>query len=240
VLTRDTTENEPVRLLRDPRSATGLPLRVSTYVYRQPDSNGLKIIVAAESSVREDATVGFVLVNRSGVIAASDAGVAADGRYVATKSIAGGSYMLKAAVIGRDGRTGSVERHFDARLGKVGGLTVGDLMLAEPSADGSAALQPVVVSLRGDQLVAYLELYAADDWSPAAGAVTVEVVAGEGEPPARIPALVERAGPGRWTATARWPLDYLPPGARLAVMTVALPGAEPARFSRPFAVERKK
>jgi VWFA-related protein len=241
VLARDTTEAELVRLLRDPRPATGLPLRVSTYVYRQPDSEGLKVIVAAESSVREAVTVGFILVNGSGVIAASDAGMAPDGRYAATKSIPGGRYMLKAAVIGRDGRSGSVERHFDARLASAGGVPVGDLMLAEPATDGSAALQPVVVSLRGDQLVTYLELYAADDWSPGSDAVRVEVEAGEdGVPPVRIPAVVQRAGPGRWTVTARWPLDDLPPGARLAVVTVALPGAEPARFTRPFAVERKK
>lgn len=240
VYTRDTTEAELVRLLRDPRPAIGLPLRVSTYVYRQPDSGGLKIIVAAESSVREDVTVGFILVNRSGVIAASDAGIAVDGRYVATKTIPGGSYMLKAAVIGRDGRSGSVERHFDARLGRAGSVAVGDLMLAEPAAGARAALQPVVASLRGDQLVAYLELYAAEDWAPGTGAVTVEVTAGEGEPRARIPAVLERAGPGRWTATARWPLDDLPAGARLAIVTVALPGAEPARFSRPFAVERRR
>lgn len=240
VYTRDTTEAELVRLLRDPRPAIGLPLRVSTYVYRQPDNDGLRIIVAAESSVREDVTVGFILVNRSGVIAASDAGIAAGGRYVATKTIPAGSYMLKAAVIGRDGRSGSVERHFDARLGKAGGVMVGDLMLAEPAAEAGAALQPVVASLRGDRLVAYLELYAPDDWTPGAGAVTVEVAAGEGEPPARIPAVLERTGAGRWTATARWPLDGRPPGARLVVMTVALPRAEPIRLSRPFAVERKK
>lgn len=240
VLARDTTEAELVRLLRDPRPAAGLPLRVSTYVYRQPDSEGLKIIVAAESSVREAVTVGFILVNGSGVIAASDAGMAPDGRYVATKSIPGGRYMLKAAVIGRDGRSGSVERHFDARLGNAGSVKMGDLMLAEPAAGGGAALQPVVVTFRGDQLIAYLELYAADDWSPVPDAVTVEIVAGEGERPARVPAIVQHAGPGRWTATARWPLDDLPQGARLAVVTVALPGGEPVRFSRPFAVERKK
>lgn len=240
VHTRDTTEAELVRLLRDPRPATGLPVRASTYVYRQPDSYGLKIVVAAETSTREDVTVGFILVNDSGVIAASDAGIAADGRYVATKAIPGGRYMLKAAVIAKDGRSGSVERHFEARLGRAGGVAVGDLMLAEPSADRGAALQPVVASLRGDQLIAYLEIYAADDWSPGADAVTVEVLAGEGEPPARIPAVVQRAGPSRWTATARCPLSDLQPGARLAVVTVAFPGADPVRLSRPFAVEREK
>ena len=111
-------------------------------------------------------------------------------------------------------------------------------MLAEsPVAEG---LQPLVASLRGNMLVAYLELYAPENWSPAGGTVTLEIQNGDRTLPARVPAVMEHAGAGRWTATARYPLADAQPGAHLAVVTLTLAGSDPIRLSRPFAVERKK
>ena len=235
--TAETTEAELVRLLRDPRAVTELPLRVATYSYLQPGGSGTRTIVAAETAADSDVTIGYVVVNSQGVIAASGAEVAADGRFVATTDIPDGRYMLKMAIIDRAGRRGSVDRHFDVKRRNPGGVAMGDLMVAEPGPAGAAALQPVVASLRGSELVVYTELYSEGPWT-ASGAVTIEVDAGEG-PPVRIVPVVARAGAQRWTVTGRAPLADFRAGARVVTMTIAPPGVEPVRRSRAFAVNRR-
>ena len=236
--TRDTTEKELVRLLRDPRSATTLPIRAATYIYRQPDSEGMKVVVAIETTSRDPVTIGYVLVNRSNVIVASGGETAPDGRLLATAAVPAGSYMLKAAVVDAARQSGSIERHFDVRLAPAGSVRVSDLMLAEEPIAGG--LQPLVASLRGRTLVAFLEIYAPENWTPDRGTVTLEVQNGERTLPLRSAAVVERAAAGRWTATAKYPVADAQAGAHLAVVTLTLPGSDPIRLSRPFAIERKK
>lgn len=237
----DTTETELVRLLRDPKTVTDLPLRVGIYSYRQPSGDGFKTIVAAETGRDQDVTVGYVIVNGSGVIAASGGDIAAKGRYVVTTTLpAGGGYMLKAAIIDSAGRRGSVQRHFDVRLGKSGKVTYGDLMLAEPGPGGSAelAMHPVVAMVRGPELIAYMELYA-DDWTPGPGAVKLEMVNdGDAASVTSLPVKIERVGQGRWTITARAPLTDVPAGTRFVRATIAAPGADPTQVTRVFSVVR--
>jgi hypothetical protein len=235
---RDTTEAQLVRLLRDPRSASTLPIRAATYVYRQPDSEGMKVVVAVETRSQEPVTIGYVLVNRSNVIVASGGETAPDGRLLATAAVPAGSYMLKAAVVDAARQSGSIERHFDVRLAPAGAVRVSDLMLAESPIAGG--LQPLVATLRGKTLVAYFEIYAPENWTPEKSTVTLEIQNGDTTLPERVAAVVERAAPGRWTATAKYPLAGAQPGAHLAVVTITLPGSNPIRLSRPFAVERKQ
>jgi VWFA-related protein len=235
---RETTEAQLVRLLRDPRSATSIPVRATTYAQRQPEGEGMKIVVAVETPLQEPVTIGYVLVNRSKVIVASGAETSPDGRLLATAVVPSGSYMLKAAAIDAAGQSGSVERHFDARIAQAGIVRTGELMLAESPVGGG--LQPLVASLRGNTLVGYLEIYAPENWSPDGVTVTLEVQNGDRTLPARVPAVVERGNAGRWTAIAKYPLADAQPGPHLAVVTLALPGSDPIRLSRPFAVERKK
>ena len=253
----DTTETELVRLLRDSRTVTEIPVRVGTYSYRQPAGDGFKTIVAVETGREQDVTFGYVIVNRSGVIAASGGDIAARGRYVATTTLPAGGYMLKAAVIDSAGRRGSVERHFEVRLGKSGRASYGDLMLAEPGPStrlendgarsgqgpgGSTALamHPVVAMVRGPELIAYMEVYA-DDWTPTAGAVRLEMVS-DGQTAESITPLattLERTAPGRWTVTARVPLGDAPAGTRFVRATLTAPGADPTQITRVFSTVGK-
>lgn len=240
----DTTETELVRLLRDPRTVTELPIRVGTFSYQQASGEGFKTIVAAETGREQDVTFGYVLVNRAGVIAASGGDIAVKGRYVLTTTLPAGGYMLKAAVIDSAGRRGSVERHFEVRLGKAGSATLGDLMVAEPGPGGTGelAMHPIVAALRGRELVAYMELYAAGDWTPGPGVVKLEMVSGGtgAETVTPLTAVVERAGAGRWTVTARTPIDPAQGGTRFVRATIAVPGADPMRLTRAFTVERAR
>lgn len=237
----ETTETELVRLLRDPRTVTELPLRTGTYSYRLPEGEGFKTIVAAETGRDQDVTFGFVVVNRSnGVIVANGRDTAAGGRYVVTATLPAGGYMLKAAVIDNAGRQGSVERHFEVRLGKAGNTTFGDLMIAEPGpgAAGEAAMHPIVASLRGKELVVFTELYGPDNWIPAPGTVKLEVVSdgGSSESVTSMTPSIQRAGAGRWTVTARSPLDTVQAGTRFVRATITAPGQDPVRLTRAFTV----
>ena len=237
----ETTETELVRLLRDPRTVTELPVRVGTYSYRLPEGEGFKTIVAAETGRDQDVTFGYVIVNRSGVIAASGGDIAAKGRYVVTATLPAGGYMLKAAVIDSAGRRGSVERHFEVRLGKAGNTTFGDLMIAEPGpgSDAASAMHPVVALVRGKELLVYTEVYGPDNWIPAPGTVKLDVVSdgGGSESVASMTPSIQRAGAGRWTVTARSPLGGAPGGTRFVRATIAAPGQEPVRLTRAFTVE---
>ena len=235
--TPETIEADVIRLLRDPRSVAELPLRVATYAYRQPGGSGTRTIVAAETPSGTEATLGYVVVNERGVIAASGAESLAGGRFVATTDLPGGRYMLKIAMIDPAGRHGSVEHHFEVRLGRAGELVIGELMVAEPPGQPGAALQPVVGSLRGPELVVYTELYSDGPWT-APGVLRIELDAGEG-PPIEIVPVVERAGPGHWTVTGRVRLPNERPGPRVVTMTIVAPGSEPVRRSRPFTVGRR-
>jgi VWFA-related protein len=236
-LTLKTTEAELVRLLRDPRPVAELPLRVATYSFLQPGGSGTRTIVAAETALDTDVTLGYLIVNSQGVIAASGSEVVGGGRFVATSDIPDGRYLLKIAILDRAGRRGSVERQFEVKLGKPGGVSLGDLMVAEPGSAGRAALQPVVASLRGSELVVYTELYSPGPWTTP-GVLTIELDAGEGAP-VRITPVIERAGADRWTVTGRIPLADVRTGPRVVTMTIAAPGAEPVRRTRAFAMDRR-
>ena len=239
-----TKEAELVRLLRDPRLATDVPVRVATYSYRRTAGEGYTTIVATEIGREEDVTFGYVIVNQSGVIAASGGDIAARGRFVVTATLPPGGYMLKAAVIDNAARRGSVDRHFEVRLGKAGSTTFGDLMIAEPGpgSEAESAMHPVVASLRGKELVVFTELYGPDNWIPAPGTVKLEIVSdgGTSESVAPMTPSIQRVGAGRWTVTARSPVDAAPGDTRFVRATISIPGHEPARLTRAFTLERAR
>lgn len=237
----DTTDTELVRLLREVRTATELPVRVGTYSYRVAEGEGYKTIVAVETGRDQDVMFGYVIVNGSGVIADSGGDTAAKGRYVFTKTLPAGSYLLKAAVIDSAGRRGSVERRFEVRLGKAGNTTFGDLMIAEPGpgSEGATAMHPVVALVRGKELVVFTELYGPDNWIPAPGTVKLDIVS-DGRSSESITSMtpsIQRVGAGRWTVTARSALDTAQVGTRFVRATIAVPGQDSVRLTRAFTVE---
>ena len=223
----------------DPRSAADVAVRAATFLYRQPAGAGLKTILAAETAVEQDVTLGYVVVNRSGVIAASGADSAARGRYVTTLELPEGNYMLKVAVIDAAGRRGSVERHFDVRLSAAGGVSHGDLLLAEPPAPGVESMQPVVRALRSRELLAYVELYGPPGWVPRQDDVRAELIAREGDTTALLTPTISQSADGRWVISARANLHEAEPGPRLVIVTIAVPGAAPLRLARTFDIDPK-
>lgn len=224
------------RLLRNPRLATELPLRLATYSMRDPVRDDLKVLISLETDAAVPGraiTVGFVLVNDRGVVVWSGGGLTDTGRYVVPVGLSPGRYVLKGAGIEPGGRQGSVERRFEARLATTGEIRLSDLILAEPS----DVLIPAVVRAGSDQLVAYLEVYGPIDWSPPLGDATFVITTVDSPAPLiTVQATISRAGPGRWIVRAEVSLTDLPPGPYFASARLAISGLSKERLTHPFVV----
>jgi VWFA-related protein len=231
------------RLLRTPRLATGLPLRLAAYSF--PQANGLlKVIVTAETDhagAGRESTIGFVVIDEKGVIAASGATTTTTGRFSLPASLAPGRYLVRAAAIDRVGdRHGSVERRVDVRPIAAGAVQISDLMLVEPSRDASAPFTPAVARTTGDRMLLYLEAFTAAAALPEGTTVRIDVTAaGATAPAVSAPATIRGAGAQRWTATAELALRDLQPGPYLAAAVVTVPGAPPQRLTRSFVVTKE-
>jgi VWFA-related protein len=232
-------------LLRSPRLATELPLRVSTYTYQEPGSAKLRVVVSAESATASDAaspaTLAFVLLDTQNVIAASSTHLAENGRHSFSAIVAAGDYTLKVAGIDPLGRRGSVERGFTARLGTAGQLRVSDLLVAAAPASPHDPMHPTVDATVEGDVVAYLELYA-DEATPLRQAtVRIEVASSEEGPSfVTIPATLHRRD-ARWViARAQLPMESLPPGRYFVRAQVYMGGHPMKRLVRPLGLDRSE
>jgi VWFA-related protein len=242
VLTAAATGSHIERLLRSPRLSTELPLRVAAYTLKDEATDQLKVLVSAETDHAghgREVTVGFVVVNGEGVIAASGAGRTESGRYTVPATLPPGRYMVKVAAVDAAGRQGSVERRFNAMLGGAGTVRLSDLMIADPPPAAGTPLEPAAARAAGEHVVMYLEAYAPDDWSPSHD-VRFEVRgSSSGDPAVSAQAPFRRTGPGRWVASAEVPLDSVAPGAYLAAAQVPLEPELPQRVTRSFVVAKR-
>ena len=232
-------------LLRAPRLATELRLRVSTYTYQEPGTAKLRVVVSAEVTKPSDAasvpTLAFVLLDARNVIAASATHTAAHGRHAFSAVVAPGEYTLRVAAVDPLGRRGSVDRGFEARLSEVGGLRLSDLLVAAAPASTGDPLQPTIDSTQERELVAYLELYANEAVSLHLATVRMEVAVTESGPSfVTIPATLHRRD-ARWViARAQLPTESLPPGRYFVRAQLYVGGQPVKRLTRPFAVEPQR
>ncbi len=198
-------------------------------------------MISAEAGIREtasDTSLGFVLVDAAGVIAASATHDAPDGRHAFSVVVPEGRYTLRAAARDSVGRQGSVERVFRAHLAGDRDLRVGDLMLARPAPPG-VPLQPLVDHASGSAVVAYLELQA-DRAVPAPEAVHVHITSAAA--PAvlvSVDAVVSVRDDGWVIARALVPVETLPPGTYVARAEIVRAGSIAARAARPFTLTRQ-
>ena len=232
-------DTELVRLLRDPRLATDVPVRIAAYTFRDADPQRLHVLLSAEvdGGTVQEATTGFVLIDGRGIIAASGAGQTSGGRYFQSATVPPGRYTLKAAAVTDGGRHGSVERQLDAKLASSGAVTLSDFMLAEPPAAPSEPLRPLIVSASAATLVAYIEAYGDDTWNATAASAAYEVSKEGDAPTLTVPATFKPITRGRWVASGNLPLRTLSPGTYTVTLRLTLPGAEPQVLTRRFVLK---
>jgi VWFA-related protein len=155
--------------LRQPRLATELPMRLTSYTFRGTDPRRLKTILAAELALPLSATVdltwGFEVLDKGRVIAdAFDYGLplgstATDDTVVLVTACAlpPGRYSLKFAVMDKAGRRGSVEHPLEVGLRQADPVQFSDLLVGN---DDGETFRPQLEFKPGtSELSALVEVY---------------------------------------------------------------------------------
>jgi VWFA-related protein len=236
-----TPEDQIVQLLRTPRLATELPLRVVTLHYLSAERDRFKVVVGAETEAAgPEVTLGFVVIDENGRIVTSATHRTTSGRYSFPIVLPHGRFLLRAAGIDSGGRKGSVERAFEPRVRGSGAVRISDLMLAEPAQVADGLLHPSFERVTDDKLIAYLELYTRPDWSRTDGQVTLTIArAGTTTAVGSAPATLVSREPGVWIAQAELSVADLPSGRYVARATVRADGAPLEPVSRSFVIVRE-
>jgi VWFA-related protein len=171
-------EESLVESLRSPLGVTGVPLRVSTFVYQDPQADGkVRLMVAADVGQPGDPpapyTMGYIVVDNEGRVVASKSEKLTlspqEGRPAAALSYLGavtldpGVYDFRLGAVDARGRRGSVVREVSAWKMAGEEFTFADLVVNH-AAGAVAGLRPdVEPHVDPDGVAAYVELYASSE-----------------------------------------------------------------------------
>ena len=239
-----------IESLQSPLPATAIPLSVSTYTVQEKPPK-VKVIIAAEASSNDalagGGMLGFLLLDQKGQTSAGhveklEPGPAGRGpqAYVVAAEVDPGVYTLKMAMVGADGRAGSVERTFAAKLTTFERIRASDLFLADGGGSTAAGATPGV-SAKGEiasgALHAALQLVADTPDALNDATVAIEVAAaGSRRPLNRVLAQASGTGTQR-TVEATVPLLHFPPGEYLARALVSIGDRQVGEVERPFHIK---
>jgi VWFA-related protein len=238
------------RALRAPLTMNDVPMRLSTWTYKEPGGAKVRLLITAELERTVDQsldyTAGLLLVDRSNRAVASNVELRPLQQHPTTPGVAifarslmvdPGTYLLRFAAADDDGRLGSVERKLEAWDMTGGMLTVGDLLIGpapEPGASVTPAIEPLVTN---GQLVALFEVYQSG-LAPDSLQATLDIVIDEnGKPLLTTPLTVAiGASPEIGMLQGVVNTSALPPGRYLARASVRQQGKPRGHIVRPFRV----
>jgi len=228
-------------VLAQPLLAEGIPLKVATRSFKAPDSDKIKVIVAAAFGRPADMppvrALGFWVTDDRGEVQAFtlDTSPGSTSPYVGAALLSPGTYTLKLAAIDDQGRRGSVEHRFEARLRAGGPFRFGDLMLAD--GEIGRKLQPKIEPRVSRQaVIGYSEIYASDPSRFDGTSVRFEVAKdANGQALASAPAVIgETPVPGRRLIQGSVALPRLDPGNYVLRAIVMVAGRPVARVTTEF------
>jgi VWFA-related protein len=240
-------------LLRTPAAVGELPVRLTTYAFQDPDSPKVRLLVAMEIDRSDDASgemaMGMVLVKAGGEVGATffqpsigapDRPDANGQRAFATLLVDPGQYTLKAAVVDKDGRRGSLERPVRAFMTRMSRFRATELLIGDDTSGdaGSGGIVPTITGdLSGERLFTYMELFADGPAAFEGTAVTIEVVPAGGthvvERAAATLQAVQEGQPVR-AVSGTVPIALLTPGAYVARAVVTVDDKTVGQMTRPF------
>ena len=239
------------RALKSPLPINDLPIRVSTWTYKEPGTAKVRVLIAAEverlSEQSLDYTAGMLLIDRNGrgvmpetklktlAIKDGDPGTAV---FTGMLSVEPGTYRLGLAMSDSEGRVGSVSRGITAFQMNGPELSMGDLLLGSLTGADRSGLQPAIEpAISTAQMGALLELYGGA--AQVAGIdSTLEILADENSAPLATVPMRMAAGPSPEivTASAQFSTAALPPGRYLARGIVRQGGKALGHLIRPFRI----
>jgi VWFA-related protein len=242
-------------LLRTPIVETGVPLALTTYVFQDPGSLRIRLLVAMDiEDTGAQVSAGIVLIDKKGEVGASlyqpeittsAASPPGTRRYFATLLLEPGPYTLRAAVADGSGRRGSIESSVWAYMRRFGPFRVTDLLLGErqESGDQSTVVPSVTGEASGPALHTYLELFSETPSVFTQTSVTIEVAAAEDAPAlASAPATLQQPDQNAQNraVAAAVSLDRLLPGTYVARAVISVGGRRVGVMTRGFKVVKPR
>jgi VWFA-related protein len=246
---RATTPVDAVtRAIKSPLPINDLPLKISTWTYKEPGGQKVRVLVAAEVErlvgQSLDYTVGIAIVNKDGrgfsqpvatrqlTEKPGDPGTATFSSMLAVEP---GQYRVLLSMADSEGRVGSVGRGVTAFQMSGPGVALGDLLVAPFNGAANTAIEPAIEPVVAGAMAALMEVYAAQ----AAGIeATLEILTSEDSAPlATMPMRVSAGGsPEITNIGAQFSTAALPPGRYLARGTVRQGGKPQGHLVRPFRI----
>jgi len=250
---RATTPVDAVaRAIRSPLPINDLPLKISTWTYKEPGSGKIRVLVSAEAERLVDQpldyTVGMAITNKQGrgvappvelkklVEKSGDPGTAV---FSGLLMVEPGEYKVILSMADSEGRVGSVVRSVTAFQMEGPGIAMGDLLLGRYSGGANAVLDAAIEPAVTGAMAALMEAYSP---SLAAGLngleASLEILTSENTPPlATVPMRVGAgSSPEIAAITAQFNTTALPPGRYLARATLRQGGKAQGHLIRPFRI----
>ena len=236
------------RALRSPLPINDLPLKLSTWTYKEPGSSKVRVLIAAEAERLAgqvlDYTVGMAMVNKQGrgvappvelKTLAEKSGDPGTAVFSGMMSVDPGQYKVILSMADSEGRIGSVARAVTAFQMDGPGIALGDLIVGGYSGGGKAVLEPTIEPAISGAMAVLMEAYG----SQTAGLeATLEILSNENSPPLATMPMRIVAGPSPEVATAstQFNTSALPPGRYLARGTLRQGGKAQGHLIRPFRI----
>jgi VWFA-related protein len=243
-------------LLRTPVAATGIPLTLTTYVFQDPGSLRVRVLVATDVESGPDPgdrlAVGMVLLDEKGSVVASfyqpqmapsPQSPPGSQRFFTTLLAQPGPYTLRVAVSEASGLSGSVERHVRAYVSRLGPFRASELMIGDDQRDSATAgiLPSVTGEMSAGVMHTYLELFAEAPAMFDRASVTLEAAATPESPALEAVAArlqVPDSDLHSRAAAAAIPLAPLAAGTYVARAVISVDGRPVGTMTRAFRVVR--
>ena len=245
-----TPEEAVVDTLRSPFAVAELPLRATTFVTQDTNSDKVRLIVAAEvgapGATPAEYTIGAAVFDNDGktivgfterkVLARTDARPNAPLEYVTAVLVDPGIYAVRLAVIDGDGRRGSVIRAVSAWQMRKQEFAFGDLFVGTLPDDGMKVKAGVEPNVDSGALAAFLELYTTAPDTFGRTEVSFEIASDQDGPALATTRAVLVGDAAAMTRTAQGAVEaaLLPPGRYIARARITREGKPAGVLTRPF------
>lgn len=237
--------------LRAPYQLNELPLKVTTFVYRDKAAGRVRLILAADvgqlGQQAGEYTLGFIVVDGDNRVVAdaveqrhlraSDGAADAPLNYSNVAIVAPGSYTLRFGAVDASGRRGTVFRTVKALPMSGQELALGDLLLGSISAKESIS-PSIEARIQHGELAAYMELYSTSAAILDQTSVRIEIATDEATSALLVApaAYSTNSQPTHRVAQAIIRVDLLPPGRYVARAVASRGGKALGPLTRPFVV----
>ena len=247
------------RALNSPYLPASIPMDLTTYVIRDAEVGGLRVLLAAEIGCGAQAAaefeVGHIVTdaagNGQGSTVARPEAIVSRGEgvrcvyYTSAFGVKAGEYAVRAVAMDAGYRAGGVERHLDARLTPAGPLGLSSLVLTDPAVRVNGRMKLVVDGrVGGPSVAAYVEMQrmqpaSGSETASARPAVQFEVARSEDGQAivGSVPPIADDTASGAWYAEGTINLASLPPGSYVVRAIVLWNGAIVGRATRSIIVD---